>query len=539
MSDDKHHIREQSEIKILIHNADEQTIKNAELVLSNTKKRLAAEIGWLPGLEPKRVSQAISILVTNPVKLRHLTHLPHLARANLLAAGLVHVIRQLTTYGLAQWIIEIAYEYDNIDNQQIISELNKERSIAQFLKISDASLVSMELMHRGQFYTNVIVNALDELPSHSLVEVVTIMVDESTKNGTTHAPRLIDKVVANFESKVQSFLEKEKSTINKLIQHIRNAVENDKGDDYIMGLVSKLEKVAKNWDRVAQPIQVSKRSTGTTHDMSHSVANDIRSLAIDMHNEHGRLDISKRLTTLQKEIFAEVDRLLDLIIEDEAKLNEIARERSRILAEMKAHAESWKKEITYECEIGALSKQKLRISPDGVQWKGKKIPLDDIRKVRWGATSYSVSEIPMGTKFNIFVGGSTDFLDIEIRKQDIFVEFVDRLWKTAGVRLLTEMLEELRVGRKCKFETAAVVDNGVEMERRKIIGANEKVFCKWADVIAGSGDGMFYMVKKNDKKVKVELSYLWSDNVHILEAAVRALLKSSKNKLSDLLNETN
>ena len=206
---------------------------------------------------------------------------------------------------------------------------------------------------------------------------------------------------------------------------------------------------------------------------------------------------------------------------------------------MEARAESWKREITYEADVGVMFKGKLRISPDGVQWKGSKIPLEEIKRVRWGGTRHSVNGIPTGTTYNIFVGGERGGTTIELRKQQIYSEFVDRLWKTAGVRLLTEMLEGLRAGKRYRFGTAIVTDYGVELERRKLFSANERVPCKWTDLVIGNGAGTFYIAKKDEKKVAVELPYQEIDNVHILESAMRVFWKSVSPRLSDLLDKAN
>ena len=150
-----------------------------------------------------------------------------------------------------------------------------------------------------------------------------------------------------------------------------------------------------------------------------------------------------------------------------------------------------------------------------------------------------VNGIPTGTTYNIFVGGQHGSTSIELRKQQIYSEFIDRLWKTAGVRLLTEMLEGLQAGKRYRFGTAIVTDHGVELERRKLFGTNDRVPCKWTDLVIGNGAGTFYIAKKDEKKVTVELPYQDMDNVHILEAAMRVFWKKASPRLSDLLDQAN
>ena len=318
MRDDRRRIMDLAEEKSLV--SDEAAVRDATAVLTNPRRRLAAEIGWLPGLGPKRISEAISILGREPAKVRGLGNLPSLARANLLADGLIRVVEQLPKREVARWIVEIADAHDDIEAEQTVTLLNEERSVAGFPAISDLQVVNAELQGRRQYYRQAIKRALDQLPAPSLVEVVTIAVDEATDNGDSQAPILIDDLVDSFEVEAQGFLKTETRNIAVLVQGVRSAVERDEGHEHIGRLVSQLEEVVKNWDRVAQPIQVSARSRGTSHGLSHEIAGEIRSLAVDLFNEHGLLDISKRLTALQQKVFAEVDRVVEQSEEDATAL---------------------------------------------------------------------------------------------------------------------------------------------------------------------------------------------------------------------------
>ena len=537
MRDDKRRIMDLAEERSLV--SDEAAVRDATAVLTNPRRRLVAEIGWLPGLGPKRISEAISILQREPAKVRGPGNLPSLARANLLADGLIRVVEQLPKREVAQWIVELADVHDDIEADQTVTLLNEERLVAGFPAISDPQIVDAELQSRRRYYKEAIKRALDQLPTLSLVEVVTIAVDEATDNGNSQAPILIDDLVDSFEVEAQGFLEAETKKIVVLVQGVQSAVERDEGHEHIGRLVSQLEKVVRNWDRVAQPIQVSARSRGTSHGGSHEIAGEIRSVAVDLFNKHGLLDISKRLTALQQDVFAEVDEVVEQSEMDATALDKIAEQRAQCLAEMEACAGSWKRQITYEADVGVMFTHKLRISPAGVQWKGSKIPLEEIKRVRWGSTRHSVNGIPTGTTYEIFVGGEGGSTTIKLGKQQIYSEFVDRLWKTAGVRLLTEMLEGLRAEKCFRFGTAIVTDYGVDLERRKLFSAKERVPCKWTDLVIGNGDGTFYIAKKDEKKVAVELPYQEMDNVHILEAAMRVFWKSASPRLSDLLDQAN
>ena len=534
MRDDRRRIVDLAEAKSLV--SDEATVRDATAVLTNPRRRLAAEIGWLPGLGPKRISEAISVLTLEPARVRDLDNLPSLARANLLADGLIRVVEHLRQHEVALWIAELAGAHDEIEAKETITVVNEERSVAGFPDISDPHVVDAELESRRQYYRRAIRDALDKLSPSCLLEVVTVTVEHETEKGCQQAPILIDDLVDSFEVEAQEFLEKERQNIAVLVQKVRTAVEPDVEHKQLHQLVSQLETVVRNWDRVAQPIQVSARSRGTSHDLSHEVAREMRSLAVDLVNEYGLVDVSRRLTALQQEVFAEVDQVVEQSEEDASTLHEIAEQQTQFLAEMEARAESWKREITYETDVGVMFKSRLRISPDGVEWKGSKIALEEIQRVRWGVTRHSVNGITTRTTYSIFVGGESGGTSIELGKQEVHSAFVDRLWKAAGVRLLTQMLEDLRAGKRYRFGSAIVSDYGVELERRKLFSANERVPCGWTELAIGNRAGTFYIARKDDEKVAVELAYQEMDNVHILEAALRVFWKSVGLRLSGLLD---
>ena len=329
MGDNRGRIMALAEEKSLV--ADETTaaaVQDAKAVLIHPKRRLKAEIGYLPGLEPQQASEMIATVQQNPINIRNLVaHLPSLARANLLAAGLIRVAGRLPKDEVAQWILALAHGHEAIAARPTVTLLNEERAAAGFPAVTDLQTVDAELRSQRQYYGQAMKQALNLLPSSLLVEVVTMAVDEATNHGNDQAPILMDDLVDGFEVEAQGFFEKETNAIRVLIQRIRRAAKREEASR-MNHLVSQLENVVKNWDRVAQPIQVSVRSRGTKHDLSNDVAGEVRSLAIDLFNDHDLLDISRRLTAFQQVVFAEMDSVVERSRKDAAALNGIAQGRA-------------------------------------------------------------------------------------------------------------------------------------------------------------------------------------------------------------------
>ncbi len=504
--------------------------------LTNPRKRLSAEIAWLPGIGPKRAGEVLSLLESSPSELLTVGNITSIARANLLAAGLSR-LPEYTADDVAEWILEIAWAFEEIDPEDLSMIINVERVVAGFPDVTDLSAVETELQKRRRHYRQVIKSALDNLSAKELVEAVTIVIESATDDGEEHGPILINDLVDSYEVEAQEFLEKEEGNIRVLVEKLRAAVDAGQSDADLTPLVSQLMQVVKNWDTIAQPIQVSAKSRGLDHDASHRIAGHVRNLAIHMYNEHDKLDFSRQLTNMLREVFAEVGEVAELTAEDANTLDEISEQRTRLLEDAKNRAEKWRNEITYEADVGAIFTEKLRISPEGIVWKGRQWDLDSISRVRWGGTRHTINGIPTGTTYSIIFGNQSNYATIELRKKEIYSNFIDRLWRTVGVRLLTEYLEGLRDGKIYVFGSAVMNDFGMEIERSRLFSKNERRFCEWDELVIWNNPGCFCIGKKEDKKLAAIFSYQDEDNIHVLEAAIRMFWKRGGVRLSSLLEK--
>jgi len=513
---------------------DSSEVMEARSELTNPRKRLSAEIAWLPGIGPKRAGEVLSLLESSPMDLLAVDKLSSIARANLLAAGLA-LLPDHNADDVAEWILEISWAFEDIDPEELSVIINEERVVSGFPEVSDLSAIEAAVQERRRHYRQVIKSALDNLSPKELVRAVTVAVESATNDGEEHGPILIDDLVDSYEVEAQGFLDKEEGTIKALVERLWAAVDAEQSDSSIAPMVNQLIQVVKNWDIVAQPIQVSTMSRGLAHEASHRVAGTVRDLAIHMFNEHGKLDFSQQLTNMLQEVFAEVVEVAERTAEDADALGEIAEQRVRLIEDVKNRAEEWRREITYEADIGAVFKDKLRISPEGIEWKGRNWDLDSITRVRWGGTRHSVNGIPTGTTYSIVFGNGSNYASIELKKEAIYSNFIDRLWKAVGVRLLTEYLEGLRDGKQYRFGSTVMSDLGMELERKKLFGSNERVFCRWGELVIWNGAGAFCIGKKEDKKLAAAFSYQDEDNIHVLEAAIRMFWKRGGDRLSSLL----
>jgi hypothetical protein len=517
---------------------DHDICQKARSDLTSTRTRLGVELAWLPGVSPRKAAKILSELHLDPFG-GPMEQIPDLALLNVMAAGFELVDghrdaspprHHVENGELAELIQSFATVAENLSPDEVVRHLNEDRAVSGFPEIKNLEQLEAEFSERKRYFRDAIKAALNRLYAPDLIEVMTKVVSGATLEGEEHAPELIDELVDSYAVETQGVLEAEAENIKKLLAATKAAAPS--GEVAVKPLVDRLSVVVRNWDAIAQPIQLSCKARGIDHDPSRALAYQIRSVAIDLFNEHNLLEQSKRLTGLLQEVFAEVPDVSDKVSEDAEALDRIVEKRR----EAEVEASEWAEEITFRTEIGTFFKSPLSISPEGVQWKNQHYPLASVTRVRWGAIRRSVNGIPTGTTYTIAFGDNQSEAVCDSASEHTFTTFIDKLWRAVGIRILMEMQQALKAGRRLPFGDAVLQDDGITLMKHKFFGADEPVRCSWSDVHVWSADGSFYIGSKADKKTYVSLSYINDPNTHILEQAIRIGFKKGINRLSEVFS---
>jgi hypothetical protein len=528
MRDDRRRIVAQADEQAL--HLDAETCQKARSDLTNPRTRLSAELAWLPGLSPRRASALVETLKSRPWEIREEHGVPALAKANLLAAASEAVDAEFSTDEVADFIQGFALLVDDLDPEDVLRSINEDRAVSGFPEVRDIDLIEAELAERKRYYRNAIKAALNRLNSPELVSTMTMVVENATLGGEVHAPELIDELVDAYAVETQDVLAKESQNADRLI---RTALETAKsGEAAVRPLIDKLESVARKWDKIAQPIQLSSKARGLEHEPSKELAYSIRSLAIDLFNEHDLLVQSQRLTKLLSELFSELPEFAERVSSDTQALSDIAKQRQKFEREQR----EWEEEIAFSADLGLVFKDTLSISAKGISWKEKTYPLESITRVRWGGVRHSVNGVPTGTDYTVAFGDNRTESVVSIKREAAYTKFTEKLWRAVCARLMTDILKTLKGGSEVRFGEAAVRDDGVTLIKRKFLGSNEAVRYTWSEIQIWSADGAVVIGAKDDKKAFASLSYIQVPNAHLLEKIVRMAFKQSDlRRLSDLL----
>lgn len=525
--DDRRKIVDMAEERAL--HIDHDTCQKARSDLTNPRTRLSAEMSWMPGVAPRVAEKLAAALLVDSTSFRSDQSLPELARANLMASALELACENETAESASEYIRSFAWVVEGIDANDVLRDVNEDRAISGFPEIKAVELIEEVLVERRKAYRTVLRNMLNSMDPDRLVDAMTDVVSVATENGEEQGPALIDELADAYELETQGFLQQESDNISTLIESVREAAPL--GQPAVAPIMDRLERVARNWDRVAQPIQLSAKSRGIQHRPSRDVAYELRSLGIDLNNDHHMLDQAHRMTVLLQELFAELPEVVERLHEDAETIAEL-RSQTREEEENRVRLA---REISFRAEVGVMFKNELAVGPDGIRWKGETYPLDTITKVRWGGVRNSFNGIPTGTNYTVAFGDAHSQHVVELRKEATYSGFLDALWKAVCVRLVVSIIEQLAAGRSMNFGDITVEDDAVTLTKRRLLSPNARVRLSWNDVQVWSADGSFFVGHKSEKKTYGSTSYIENWNSHLLEQIVRSGFKRGMVKLSDTL----
>jgi hypothetical protein len=278
----------------------------------------------MPGVPQERCDQLLRALAHLPAAVDAAVDLPPLASANMRASAMERMATAMPVSAAVDWVVKLAETHEATSAEDVLAAINEERTAAEMPEVSDQALVEEALADQRRFYIDAIRVSLNRMPSRELVAAVNAVVERMTGRGRKHAPLLIDRVVDVYDLEAKRFLELESENVAELLNGIAEAAERQVGRTVVEKLIARLEAVVRNWDAVAQPIQLSAMGRGLDHDASVKLATEVRATAVALFNEHDMRWAARRITAMLRDAFAEVPRLVELIEKDLVILDRMA-----------------------------------------------------------------------------------------------------------------------------------------------------------------------------------------------------------------------
>jgi hypothetical protein len=466
--------------------------------------------------------------------------LPPLARANLLAARIegLHVPER----DVVRNLLELAAASEGIDAQTVMLDFNQSRSLASVPPDNDMRQLLSELAARRLYYRDVAWRFLNGLSTRTLVQLVTELAAKSTDGAQKRALPLIEEIVDDYEAAARGFIEGESYNVKKLVALIRLRVARNELD--IGGLIRSLNASLVNWSYVTKPIQLASRSKQCDHPATHRLAAHVRSLALELRSHHALSGAANETMQCLLKEFALLSEFYDQTQKEgpgteqpkeDANTEQVRLGVKRERFPTRNRNEEIDRGTSYTVDVGQILKRRLEISASGLSWEGRTYKFNEIDRVRWSYSKYSIRGLTAGTNYCIRFQASDLGAVIHTRDADVYNEIVSRLWRMVAVRILFEYVERLKRGGRLVFPCVCVEDIGITLATKSVFKIKKPMRITWNDIRLSNTDQFLVIGVKGESRVCAAMSYAKTDNLRVLEHLIGLVLISGKAAVSGIL----
>jgi hypothetical protein len=513
---------------------DPEDASRALADLTNPRKRLAAEVSWIPGVSAAQADNMLSMLKSPPFLLSSARALPPqgMARANLLASGLVRLDKDdRTPSSVAVWIMEISFAFENEDPETLMMIVNEERVVSGFPQVTDLSAVRGEVNERRRYFRSVITSVLNEMKDRERLETIMKVVRSSTADGAKQPPEVVYDMVDLYEVESKSIIAKQEQGLRFLMARIGDAAERRQGDTDIANLIGGILTDFRSWRQVTEPTHICARLRGlkSSRDMLMNTASELEARLVALGKSIPAASFADGL----RHVFADEWEALEK--PEEPETGDAARQEPRGLSAPRLAARPEPRaEIFFETDVELILKESIKISSEWIEWQGRRWDLSAITRMRWGRIPDAGGDARSVASYRVFWGDDVGFASLDFINGRTFERLVRGLWRAVGQKLLYRLLLGLREGNSYRFGTVLANDWGIELKRHASPGG-EKVFCKWNELVIKDEPGVFRLGKNDGESLWIDFKYIDEDNINLLENAVRMRIKRGGDKLSDIL----
>lgn len=309
---------------------DPSICSEAQNVLINPSKRLGAELGWFIDADSARCS-AISDCISSRIRIQAEGLIP-ISKLN---ASLFNfsLDSKLSIIETGYLILDIDKQYSALDAVQIMEVVNGNRSMAGLASVQKQD-IEVELNKKRDVIRQIISDKLTTMNKGVYIKLVTMLAeylsDEDYDDGI-----ILSDVLDQYEIRIQSELEERTEKIKAKVEYIKSQSD----DSVIAKEIQSLIQDVKQWDVIAQPLQLKAQASGMPHKNSETIGLEVREVAIFLNNERDNAKEAIEFLQVMREVFSELENLDTLFEKDSVILNEMLsgeKDAKDIIAEMTA-----------------------------------------------------------------------------------------------------------------------------------------------------------------------------------------------------------
>ncbi|MGY2735563.1 hypothetical protein [Sphingomonas sp. UYP23] len=492
---------------------DPDACMEARAVLTAPRRRFEAELGWFPGVAPSTAKRAMQARGLSEIEDMPLAGL---AMANALAAC-AQQYPPGTLDDLVGFLIAMTSAVSEVTLGGTLREVNEDREIAGFPPFSSTDAAEEMLRERHQLWRRDVLSLLSRLPTTLMAEGLYRASERMAKSGAL--PTFMHEVIEDYALRTQPFLQEELTGAERLCEKAKDVAGSR--PQALGPLIDALGELLETWEEVTRPIQRSMTILGRTDRDSERLAYMIRSLSIDLHNEHDLSEDARKLNAMLVRSFAALPGFIAKADEDREAIASFVAQKKQLEAKN-----------TYVAEVGTFNKTRLSISSRTLEWKGRQYDVAQIRSARWGGISHSLNGIPTGTEYLIAWSDGTGEAVIKLRNKGIYEAYVERLWRVLAEPVISQIISELQTGRDLRVGAAVVRNESITLPCSKLFGEKRTQF-GWHEVSFRTIDGSLVIDGPPKSKATARLSFREVANVHFFEALIRTAVTNGHARLSD------
>jgi len=499
-------------------------VTEAKNTLTNPRKRISAEIAWFPGLSQNIVDEIVKSLENRDSYHDNQTFMP-IIKIN------IEIFLKLTpkskpvrdgyninTYESRKFhqlmfiydIYHFAILFENIDNDHLLSVINRDREVANISPISDMAVLLEALQEHKESCIKQIQNKIPQYPIARLTSSMLTLVNKTINSNSSL--ELIDTLIDKFYIvQTQQIIEKREETIRHIIKEIKDQIITAPADSSLSEMVVELMSEIESYTKIVQPILLNLRQRGLEHRPSANIAFLARGIAVDLHNKAHQSELSERLMKTLKRLFIEIGSFDEIISEDLEKLEELKQE-----------------EIERNKDISCSITQNgytFDMSADGIkviQWGcvNHFYTLEEIETIRGGTTTYGNNQVDTLIAIGSQAKGE---LVIKGLSESNFMTLNNCLFLSVVVRLMFSMLNEVAKGGNIY---GFIFNDGVKLSKD---GFSPKFFT-WNQVTIKPFSGYLHIESKIDT-YKYSLSYKKDINAIVISMLLEKLFENTTRSL--------
>jgi hypothetical protein len=294
---------------------DPDSVAAAASALASPRKRLSAEIFFLPGVDVTSMRALFSRLTSQVPSVERYPGASPCASANFAAAGLSRLSSE-APQGTAAGIGILSDAFERIQAASLMAEVNADRWAAGVAPVREVHDVEEDLESLRLHLRQVVRSALDRLEPMRLAEAAGLAMRAGTDGGKRPPTVVVRDMADIYELESGPFFERESATLASVCRALDAAAAGSPASFAARSASSDLDRLLMNWKAVAWPLLQRARATGSTHKASLKAGSDARNSVVGYLNRGGDFDLSLGMFACLACAFEDVPELMELFQAD-------------------------------------------------------------------------------------------------------------------------------------------------------------------------------------------------------------------------------